>query len=146
LKGGRITRYSNNDAQSLQTSARGGDVYALIIMKDKIKTGDIFKFQNEYVAEVIRVFCFNKKQVMYEFWYEDIESWSMINEKTCIFFRMPRGLFNKFSTIIDSSNWTDSDLKKIRPDLPLEIAVNSSCKWSLPIGKFNYELKFRTLV
>ncbi|MFT5601918.1 MAG: hypothetical protein ACI9N1_002168 [Flavobacteriales bacterium] len=94
-----------------------------------IISGGIYRFSNEHFAGVLRVFTLDNKLVFYDDWDEESETWLSINNKSIMYRQMPLSLMERHSTLLEKSNFTNGELSKIRPDLPLNIGVNENLSW-----------------
>ncbi|MFT7157947.1 MAG: hypothetical protein ACI8Q1_002972 [Parvicella sp.] len=105
-----------------------------------MKTGDIYRFSNEHATCVVRIFVFDDDIVYLDHWSESSKSWLKIGHSTIVFSSIYTISMKKHAKLIDRLDFTDVELSKIRPDLPVKLGVNKKLDWKLSKGEFDKAL------
>jgi hypothetical protein len=87
-------------------------------------------YQTEWGNDPLRVIAFDSEVTMYGAWYPHENAWSSDVHKSMSYYRLPTPLLLEKSTYIRTDLYTDAELKRHRPDLPLSLARHLDLAWT----------------
>jgi hypothetical protein len=99
-------------------------------------------FQPDWDERPIRVLAFDKTEVMYDCWWPHKGAWGLTSLKgTVSYYRIATTFLLSRAAYVRTDQYTDSEFKIHRPDLPFSFAKCSEIEWSVVLPASINELE-----